>query len=212
VDVHSLREHQGRQRRFDFKPASDYTDFIMKLNSTFLPRFFWLAALIISTSGLRAEEHATFPVGEFIFTRPVKWEWVESTSKMRKAQLKVTDAASKASADVAFYYFGTNGAGGVQANVDRWLGQFAEPKDQINAKVEHTTVGKTKLTYVQAEGTYNSGMPGGAVTPMPDYALVGAILESDQGNVYVRMTGPKAFVRSAVVDFKKMIEDGPKKD
>jgi hypothetical protein len=163
-------------------------------------------------SGLRAEEHATFPVGEFTFTRPAKWEWVESTSKMRKAQLRVTDEATKASANVAFYYFGTGGAGGVQANVDRWLKQFAEPSDQINSKVEHPTVGKTKLTYVQAEGTYNSGMPGGPTTPMPDYALIGAILESDQGNVFVRMTGPKAFVESSVAEFKKMVESGAKKE
>jgi hypothetical protein len=100
----------------------------------------------------------------------------------------------------------------VQANVDRWLKLFVEPADQINAKVEHTTVGNTKLTYVQAEGTFNSGAPGGPVTPMPGYALLGAILESDKGNVFVRMTGPKDLVKSSVVDFKKMIESGPKKD
>jgi hypothetical protein len=184
----------------------------MKFDTTFLARFFWLVVFIGSMSGLRAEEHATFPAGEFTFTRPANWEWVESTSKMRKAQLKVTDAASKASADVVFYYFGTNGAGGVQANVDRWLKQFAEPADKINSKVEHTTVGKTKLTYVQAEGTYNSGMPGGPTTPMPDTALIGAILESEQGNVYVRMTGPKDFVKSSVAEFKKMVESGAKKE
>lgn len=184
----------------------------MKYHTTLLPRFFWLIGLFVSMCGLRAEEHATFPVGEFTFTRPAKWEWVESTSKMRKAQLRVTDEATKASANVAFYYFGTGGAGGVQANVDRWLKQFAEPSDQINAKVEQTTVGKTKLTYVQAEGTYNSGMPGGPTTPMPDYALIGAILESDQGNVFVRMTGPKAFVKSSMEEFKKMVESGAKKE
>jgi len=184
----------------------------MNHNITPLARFFCLAFLICSMMGLRAEEHATFPAGEFTFTRPAKWAWVESTSKMRKAQLKVTDEASKASADVVFYHFGAGGAGGVQANVDRWLGQFAEPSDKINAKVEHTTIGKTKVTYVQAEGTYNSGMPGGPTTPMPGYALIGAILESDDGNVYVRMTGPKEFVKSEAAEFKKMIESGPKKD
>jgi hypothetical protein len=184
----------------------------MNYTTSPLARLFCAAVFFISMSGLRAQEHSTFPVGEFTFTRPAKWEWVESTSPMRKAQLKVTDAASKASANVAFYYFGTGGAGGVQANVDRWLKQFAEPSDQINAKVEHTTVGNTKLTYVQAEGTFNSGAPGGPVTPMPGYALLGAILESDKGNVFVRMTGPKDLVKSSVVDFKKMIESGPKKD
>jgi hypothetical protein len=189
-----------------------YSGRIMNYNAALLPRLFWLTVLLGSISGLRADEHATFPVGEFTFTRPAKWEWVETTSKMRKAQLKVTDAASTASADVAFYHFGTGGAGTVQANVDRWLGLFAEPSDKINAKVEHVTVGKTKLTYVQAEGTYKSGMPGGPTTPMPGYALIGAILESDDGNVFVRMTGPKAWVKSLVADFKKMIEGGPKKE
>jgi hypothetical protein len=184
----------------------------MNYNTALLSRLFWLTVLIVSINDLRAEEHATFPVGEFTFTRPAKWEWVETTSKMRKAQLKVTDEASKASAEVVFYHFGANGAGTVQANVDRWLGLFAEPSDKINAKVEHTTVGKTKLTYVQAEGTYKSGMPGGPTTPMPGSALVGAILESDDGNVFVRMTGPEALVKSLVTDFKKMIESGPKKE
>jgi hypothetical protein len=184
----------------------------MNYNKALLPRLLWLVVLIISMTGLRAEEHATFPVGEFTFTRPPTWQWVESTSKMRKAQLKVSDEATKAGADVAFYYFGTNGAGSVQANVDRWLKQFAEPSDQINAKIDHTTVGKTKLTYVQAEGTYNSGMPGGPTTPMAGYALIGAILESDQGNVFVRMTGPKEFVKSRVAEFKKLVESGAKKE
>jgi hypothetical protein len=158
-------------------------------------RYLCLAALFISIIASRAQEHSTFPVGDFTFTRPAKWEWADSTSQMRKAQLNVTDVASKASANVAFYYFGAGGAGGVQANVDRWLDQFAEPRDQINANVEHTTVGTTKLTYVQAEGTYKSGMPGGPTTPMPGYALIGAILESANGNVFVRMTGPKGLER-----------------
>ncbi len=171
-----------------------------------------LAVLMISMSHLDAEEHATFMAGEFTFTRPPNWEWVESTSTMRKAQLKVTDADSKASAEVVFYYFGTGGAGTVEANVDRWLGQFAEPRDQINAKIEHTTVGKTKVTYVQAEGTYQSGMPRGPTTPNPGYALFGAILESDEGNVYVKMTGPKEYAKSLVAEFKKMVESGLKKD
>ncbi|HTA30046.1 MAG TPA: hypothetical protein VK731_06155 [Candidatus Cybelea sp.] len=184
----------------------------MNHHTSLRSRFFGLAVLFASLSGLRAQEHATFTAGNFTFTRPPKWEWVESTSQMRKAQLKATDADAKASADVVFYYFGAGGAGGVEANVNRWLGQFAEARDQINAKIEHATVGKTKITYVQAEGTYKSGMPGGPTTPNPGFALIGAILESDGGNVYIRMTGPKEFAKSLVVDFKKMVESGLKKD
>jgi hypothetical protein len=166
---------------------------------------------VFSAVNVRADAPSTFKVGDFTFTRPATWEWVEVTSAMRKAQLRVTDAGSKASADAIFYYFGQGDGGGTKANVDRWLGQFQEPREKINAKVEEVTVGKTKITYVQAEGTYSSGMPGGPTTPMADYALQGAILESEQGNVFVRMTGPKVLVKASVADFKKMIESGPGK-
>ncbi len=166
---------------------------------------------VVCATNVWADAPATFKVGDFTFIRPATWEWVEVTSAMRKAQLKVTDADSKASADAIFYYFGQGDGGGTKANVDRWLGQFQEPREKINAKVEEVTVGKTKITYVQAEGTYSSGMPGGPTTPMADYTLLGAILESDQGNVFVRMTGPKALVKASVADFKKMIESGPGK-
>lgn len=168
--------------------------------------------LTVCAASVRADAPATFKVGDFTFTRPATWEWVEMTSAMRKAQLRVTDADSKASADVVFYYFGQGDGGGTKANVDRWLGQFQEPREKINASVVEVTVGKTKITYAQAEGTYSSGMPGGPTTPKTDYALLGAILESDQGNVFVRMTGPKGLVKSSVADFKKMIESGPGKN
>ncbi len=153
-----------------------------------------------------ADAPATFKVSEFTFTRPANWEWVESASPMRKAELKVVDEKTKAKAEVVFYHFGQGGAGGTQANVDRWFGQFVEPRDKINAKTEDSIVGKHKVTYVSAEGTYKSGMPGGAQTPMPNYALLGAILEASEGSVFVKMTGPKELTKSATADFKKMVE------
>lgn len=171
-------------------------------------RFLFVAATLASLTAARADE-LTFKVGGISFTRPAKWEWVEVTSPMRKAQLKVTDEKVKGSAEVVFFQF-SGAVGGVKANVERWFGQFEEPRDKINAKTETVTVGKTKLTYVQADGTYKSGMPGGPQTPMPDYALAGAIIETGDGNIFVKMTGPKTIVKSSVVEFKKMVESGLK--
>jgi len=171
--------------------------------------FVCVAALLMSPAFARADE-PIFKVGEISFTRPAKWEWVEVNSPMRKAQLKVTDEKTKASADVVFFEFGPGPMGGVKANVDRWFGQFEEPHEKIHAKTEEVTVGKTKVTYVQAEGTYKSGMPGGPQTAMPDYGLAGAIIEVSDGNIFVKMTGPKALVKTSLAEFKKMIESGLK--
>ena len=151
-----------------------------------------------------AEALKTFKVGEFSFASPAAWEWVEVTSPMRKAQLKVPGKDAK-SADVIFFYFGESGGGGTKANVDRWLGQFVEPREKINAKVEETKVNNRTVTYVQADGTYKSGVPGGPTTPLPNTMLLGAILESEQGNVFIRMTGPIELVKDSAHDFKKMV-------
>lgn len=164
--------------------------------------FIFIAAFALHA----ADAPKSFKVGEFTFNRPDSWLWVESTSPMRKAEMKISDPKSAQKADVAFFHFGPSGGGGTKANIERWFGQFQESRDKINARTEDVTVGKHKITYVQAEGTYKSGMPGGPQTPMSEHALMGAIIESEEGNVFVRMTGPKALVKASGADFKKMVE------
>lgn len=152
-----------------------------------------------------AEAPATFKVSSLSFERPSKWEWVPTQSQMRKAVLKVPQTSGEPG-EVIFFHFGEGGAGGTQANIDRWFRQFQEPKDKIKARTEESKVGASKLTYVFAEGTYMSGMPGTPPTPKPGFAMVGAILEDPAGHIFIRYTGPKALVESTTADFKKLVE------
>jgi hypothetical protein len=153
-----------------------------------------------------AEAPATFKVSEFTFTRPTSWEWVESASPMRKAQLKVNSEDKKSSAEVVFFHFGQGQGGDTKANIDRWFGQFEGPREKLNPKTEEKSVSGRKVTYVQAEGTYLEGPPFGQKTPRPGYTLLGAILESEQGNVFVKFTGSSALAKSSQSDFQKMVE------
>lgn len=157
-----------------------------------------------------AADAESFKVGEFSFKRPAAWERVSlPEGGMRKAQLKVTAKDAKEPGEVVFFFFGPQ-SGGTKANVDRWLGQFEEGRDKINAKTEEKTVGKVKVTYVSAEGTYKSGVPGTPPTPKPGFALLGAIVEGEDGSVFARLTGPAALTKGARADFEKMIESGLK--
>jgi hypothetical protein len=128
---------------------------------------------------------------------------------MRKAQFKVTK--ENQAAEVVFFHFGPGGAGGVQANVDRWFAQFQEPKDQLGARTEEIKAGKNKATLVQAQGTYLNGPPGGQKVAEPNSMMVAAILEGgDNGPVFIKMTGPKKVVESAQGPFRKMVEEALK--
>src|SRR5437764_10150982 len=63
-------------------------------------RLVFLWCWLVARHGLwAADAPATFKVSEFTFTRPAAWEWVESASRMRKAQLRVVDATTKAKAE-----------------------------------------------------------------------------------------------------------------
>jgi hypothetical protein len=164
------------------------------------------AALMSASLPLAAAAPASFKAGELHFDRPESWAWIPTQSPMRKAQLAVP-AASGEPGEVVFFHFGASNGGGTQANVDRWFSQFEGSRQEIKARTEEAKAGANKVTYVFAEGTYLSGMPGGPRTPKPGFAMLGAIVEDSGGFVFVRFTGPKATVESGTTAFKKMIAE-----
>ncbi len=162
--------------------------------------FSLLTALVLAVSTSRAADPVEFAVGGFTFARPEGWTWIVPASPMRKAQLAVPGAAGPA--EVTFFHFGPGQGGTVKANVDRWVAQFQNATSDTKSE----TVGKTPVTFVQAAGTFSSGMPGGPTTPMTGFALRGAILENPAGgDVYIKMTGPEAVVKSAEAAFGQMV-------
>jgi hypothetical protein len=149
---------------------------------------------------LKAAEPLEFTVGEFAFDRPAGWGWIVASSPMRKAQL-VVKGDDAATADVVFFHFGPGQGGTVDANVQRWVAQFEDGKSSSNKE----TIDGKDITFVEATGTFLSGMPGTPTVPLEGFALRGAILESPQGDVYVKMTGPASLIEASAADFRKMV-------
>jgi hypothetical protein len=168
----------------------------MHRSPTFLSFFLLLAGLV------NGADPVEFSVGAFTFERPEGWTWVVPSSPMRKAQLAVPASDGGEGGEVNFFHFGPGQGGGVKQNVDRWVAQFQNPV--ADSRTEK--VGATNVTFVEATGTFLSGMPGGPTTPKEGYALRGAILESPQGDVYVKMTGPEPVVKAATDAFEKMVK------
>ena len=162
-----------------------------------------LALALLTLVTAQAEDPAVFEVGGLKFTRPADWKWVEVTSPMRKAQLKVPGASAEQSADITFFHFGAGGGGDVASNAQRWLAQFKSPAGV--SKIEPQEIAGTKVTLVTTEGSFSSGMPGGPAAVVEDAALLGAIVEGTEGSVFVKMTGPAPLVKGLRAKFLEFI-------
>jgi hypothetical protein len=106
------------------------------------------------------------------------------------------------------------GAGGsVEANIERWYGQFSQPdggstKDKSSTKT--LKVAGRDVTLVDIAGTYKDspGGPfaGGKAIDRPEYRMLAAIVEGPDGSYFLKFYGPAATVEKHADGFRKMIE------
>lgn len=172
--------------------------------NTFMKKLL-IATLLSLLAVAQVSAAESFKVGSFTFEVPEGWTKVTPSSPMRNAQLEIARGQDKA--EVTFFHFG-GGSGTPADNIARWFGQF--PGSEANRKTETLDAGGTKITIATTEGTFSSGMPGGPTSPMPGYALCGAIIENSGGDVYVKLTGPAALVKASAEALKKMVADAAK--
>lgn len=186
-----------------------YPALSMKITATFL-------SILCLNMSLCAEADKSelsagkFRVGALEFTRPEAWKSIQPTSPMRKAQLQVPGKDGVKPADVTFFFFGEGNGGGVDPNVQRWLGQF-ESKPGAS-KVEPLEFNGVKVTLVSTEGTLKASPMAGIAEAMPDAALLGAIIENPEGAVFVKMTGPAALVKESRDTFLALAKSAIKKE
>lgn len=150
----------------------------------------------------------TFRAGGFEFEAPADWQREPPRSAMRQAQFRIANPDDGPDGTCIFFYFGPGRGGSAEANIERWRRQFAEPAAQKAAVATVEQIAGQRVHYFRGSGTFLSGMPGGPTTPVPGMTLLGAILESADGNVYVRLVAPSTLAEANGAVFKDMIEGG----
>ena len=128
--------------------------------------------------------------------------WVSKTpaSSMRVAEFTLAKAPGDAEdATVIVYFFGGQG-GSVQANMDRWIGQMAQPggkpsKDVANTSTMQTATG-LKVSLVDVSGTYVAEVTPGSTERLnkPGFRQIAAVVETPEGPYFVKLTGPAGTV------------------
>jgi hypothetical protein len=138
------------------------------------------------------------------WTMPPTWK-AEAQRPMRLATYTVAP-----SGECGVYFFGSGQGGSVDANLDRWIGQFLQADGKSSkaaAKIAKRTVHGWPTTTVDVSGAY-TGM-GGPTAPsgpsVPGYRMLGAIVEGPQGSIFFKFTGPAKTIDANQAAFDKML-------
>lgn len=146
--------------------------------------------------------------GKLLFLAPANWEEVAKKSNILDNEFRAPKEAKDDAARITIMRSG----GGIDANVDRWIGQF-EGATKNDAKIEKKEVAGTKVHIVDISGTYKDSMGGGPFAPGPvtkreNYRMLGAIIETkDAGTIFIKITGMQPIVEQLADPFKKALDD-----
>jgi hypothetical protein len=139
--------------------------------------------------------------GQIQWRKPDAWEDVNNPSPMRKATYKIPRAEGDSDDGELSV---TTAGGSVEANVERWVGQFEEKPE---AKSTAKEVGGVKVTIAEMSGTFKGGGPmmGGSGEPKKDWMMLAAIVHSEPQMYFFKLTGPKKTVEAARGDFDVLV-------
>jgi hypothetical protein len=138
------------------------------------------------------------------------WVVEKPTSAMRKAQFRLPHVEKDAEdASLVVYFFSGQG-GDLQANLDRWCGQFQQPDGKSSSDVLKSstrTVNGMNVHEADLSGTYVAETaPGsGEHVRKEGWRMLAAILEAKDGPYYAKLVGPSATVAKWEESFRSFV-------
>ena len=173
-----------------------------------------LAVLIIAPALPGAEKTKKVVAKDIILNVPTSWKQSPASNNLRTAQFAIPKVeGDKDDAELVVYFFGGAG-GGVNANLERWSGQF-----QPGGKKQKIYKGQSKqgeYYLLDITGVYNKpiGPPINRQTnPTPGYQMMAVVLMiKDKGNYFLKLTGPQKTVAAAAQALRVAIDADVKKE
>ncbi len=128
---------------------------------------------------------------------PSTWKLQPAANPMRVAEFELpTTGGDSEAPTLIVFFFGVGGGGGVDANIDRWRGQFDDGGKINPGTTETLSAGSTKITLLDKSGTFKlqPRMMSPEFTPKPGWRMLAAVAEIQGGPLFFRATGPEASV------------------
>lgn len=128
--------------------------------------------------------------------------WARPENDMRDAQYTVRGVPG-VELTISHFDPDVGGGGDVDANVERWVGQF-EPVE--SRATERREIQDLPVTLLDVSGTFvgRQGM-GPSGPPRPGTRMLGAIVEGPRGLVFFKLLGPAAGVETSREAFDALV-------
>ena len=147
--------------------------------------------------------------GSLTFVAPAAWTPRPAASSMRVAEFVVARVPDDPEdAEVIVYFFGGSG-GSVDANIERWVGQFKRDTGAAIAPPARTSssVGTLTVTQIDVSGTYVAEVKPGSPERhnKPHFRMRAAVVETPRGPYFIKFTGPAKTVAQASSAFDQFV-------
>lgn len=155
-----------------------------------------------------AEGDRVIDLGLFKFTAPEKWVKKEPKSKI--VEFEYAAPAAKGDTDDGRLTIMKAG-GGVDANIERWVGQFSQPDGKSTAdrtKRSKKNVAGLDVHLVDISGTYKD-QPQGPFGPSVNkekYRMLAAIIVAKDAQIFVKFYGPEQTIADNEKGFNAMVD------
>jgi hypothetical protein len=144
----------------------------------------------------RTVERVSLEAGPFTLAVPRSW-----TSKPIHSAMRVLDLDVAPDTELRVYYFGPSGAGSIDNNLDRWASQFTQDGKPAERTIEHLVVAGQPATLLAIRGVLEDQVN----PPVPDRAMIGAIVDSPSGPYYFKLLGPTRTVDATDHEFRALL-------
>jgi len=136
---------------------------------------------------------------------PTSWKATVPEQGMRALEVDVPKTGDdKENAEISVFVFPSGG--GLAGNLPRWTGQFGGA-DSLKSQRKVKTAAGVEADIAELEGPYKGmGKDGPMTTAKDNFKMLGAVIVTDSGEVYVKLIGPKATVDACKAAFDKAIE------
>jgi hypothetical protein len=138
------------------------------------------------------------------FTIPSGWDEVPLSAMQQSVlDLRLSRASEKGEVTLTL----SSAGGGLDANIERWIGQFELPEGE-SPKQEKIPFDGKEATWVDLRGTFNAPPMAGGSGPKENWRMLGVAIPKSPQDYYLKLTGPQDAVAEAEASLKELVASG----